>query len=150
MTGYGRISLLGALLGLAGCSHNGESEAARGAGDVSGQVGAVVGEAAAEEAPSHVRQIRPPEDVPPRDDVFNGARYFQCSNGQSFAIDVTEGEDEGLVVTKAGEEYFLPRIARDRFSGDSGELMVTSPSQTSLALADQQELRSCVRTPTHG
>jgi hypothetical protein len=135
------------------CSHKGESEKAKSADESQPPAGRVEeaqsveeaqGQVAAEAATSDWEHITPPEE-PPGDDVLNGARSYECSNGQRFTVEIQDGPEEGATITKAGKEYWLPRVSKSRFGGDEGEIRVTSPTRTSLALTGHGALRSCVR-----
>jgi hypothetical protein len=153
MTICGRMGALCAIVVLTSCcSHKGEGEAAKSADESQTPAGGVdeaqsveeaQGQVGAEARTSDWEHITPPEE-PPRDDVLNGARSYECSNGQRFTVEIEE-DPAGATITKAGEEYWLPRVTKARFAGDEGEFRVTSPTRTSLALAGHGALRSCVR-----
>jgi hypothetical protein len=155
MTVCGRVGeLCAALVLVGGCSHNaGESESARSAEDSQPQAGAVEeaqsveeaqGQVGAEAASSDWQHITPPEE-PVGDDILQGARHYECSNGQRFTVDIQEKPVPAAIITKGNQTYFLPRVTKARFEGEEGVFRVTSPSRTSLALTDRGAWRSCVR-----
>jgi hypothetical protein len=143
MTKCVRIAGLSAALALVcSCSHKGESEPPKAVEQAPGQVGAEAGT-------SEPVRVRPPveEKQTDSDDITGGARHYECSNGKRFSVDFQDG---GALVTSRESQYFMPKVTKARYTGDEGELRITSPSQTSLTLNDQGAWRSCVREPYLG